>query len=249
MIRRAAMIWLAMFCVSSNASEAVVSIAALEIPGVLQADRKGAYDRVLTRLSEMAGRKWQFVHLPAKRVDMVLAKTDGCAFPFDLGHFNEISTEQKGKLISAEPFNIGKVFLFTRTGKAPQGNPMENPEFRLGAKRGVPFGKEFDLLLATHPNRVQLLNSDDSGVKMLLANRIDGLLAYFPDMSVFFRENQKPPLLSYDPLKPIITHRDSVVCAATKENQAFIEQLNTGIVKLRKSGKLKEILGEYYVNP
>lgn len=226
-----------------------IAIAAIDIPGLLEPSQNGTYDRVLARLAELAGEKWQLTYLPAKRANAVLVSQGTCAIPYDLRHFNETRADSKGVLIASAPFNVARVYLFTAPGSAPLRGIPEQPNFIVGARRGMPYGQDVDRLITSHPERFLLADSEDSNVRMLLRGGIGAMLAFLPDINNYYQTHPGAPTLVFDNQRPVVEYRDSVVCANTPENVHLIEQINRGLARMRSSGELKKILGQNFIQP
>lgn len=228
---------------------APVTIAAIDIPGLLEPAQNGAYDRVLARLAELAGEKWQLHYLPAKRANAVLTSEGTCAIPYDLRHFNETRADSKVTLVASMPINVAKVYLFTAPESAPIGEIPDKPRFIIGVRRGLPYGQDVDHLIASHQERFLVADSEDSNVRMLLSGGISGMLAFLPDINNYYQTHPGIPALVFDKDKPIVVYKDSVVCGSTPENLRLIEQINNGLTQMRLSGELKKILGQNYIQP
>jgi ABC-type amino acid transport substrate-binding protein len=239
--------WLALLAPASAAQPAV-TIAAINLPGLIQPDQQGSYDRLLARASAIAGWPWQFRLLPPKRAALALSKETGCAFGFDLQHFNDISEPAKSRLISAEPFNRAKVFLFS-TFANQFSDVIYVQGYRLGARLGVNYGAEFERFLAEHPEQVEFVPTDEGNIEKWRLRRIDGFLAYFPNMNGYYRQHAGTTALQYAANSPLITYHDGVVCPDTPLNAVFIRELNSALAQLTRTGEVKDILGQYYVAP
>ncbi|HXA46151.1 MAG TPA: transporter substrate-binding domain-containing protein [Burkholderiaceae bacterium] len=226
-----------------------ITIAAIDIPGLLEPSQNGTYDRVLARIAEMAGEKWQLNYLPAKRVNAVLTAEGSCAIPYDLHHFNEISAESKGALIASLPINVAKVYLFTAPDSVPLGDIPDKSHFVVGVRRGLPYGQDVDRLLVSHPERFLVANSEESNIRMLLSGGINAMLAFLPDINHYYQTHPGTPALVFDKEKPIVVYKDSIVCGNTPENSHLIDQINNGLTQMRSSGELKKILGQNYIQP
>jgi hypothetical protein len=226
-----------------------VTIAAIDIPGLLEPSKSGAYDHVLARLAELAGDKWQLKYLPAKRANAALVSGTSCAIPYDLHHFTEASADVKSGLVASTPLNAAMVYLFTSPDSVPQTGIPDNPHFVVGIRRGLPYGEEVDHLIASHPERFFIADSEESNVRMLLSGGIGGMLAFLPDISNYYATHPGSPPLVYDKQRPIVVYKDSVVCAKTPDNLHLIEQINNGLAQMRLSGELKKILGSNYLQP
>jgi len=226
-----------------------VTIAAIDIPGLLEPGQNGAYDRILARVAELTGEKWQLNYLPAKRANAALTAEGSCAIPYDLHHFNEGGTDSKGPLIASAPINVAKVYLFSAPDSTPLGEIPDKPHFIVGVRRGLPYGQDVDHLIASHQERFLFANSEDSNVRMLLSGGIGAMLAFLPDINNYYQLHPGTPALVYDKQRPIVVYKDSVVCPSTPENLRLIDQINNGLTQMRSSGELKKILGQNYIQP
>jgi hypothetical protein len=228
---------------------APVTIAAIYIPGLLEPSQNGNYDRILARLGELAGEKWQLKYLPAKRANAVLTSEGTCAIPYDLRHFNETHVDSKMMLVASAPINVAKVYLFTAPDSAPLGEIPDKPHFVVGVRRGLPYGQDVDRLIANHQDRFLAADSEDSNIRMLLSGGIGGMLAFLPDINNYYQTHPGTPTLVFDKEKPIVVYKDSIVCGNTPENLHLIDLINSGLAQMRSSGELKKILGQNYIQP
>jgi ABC-type amino acid transport substrate-binding protein len=226
-----------------------ITIAAIDIPGLLEPDQKGTYDRVLARLAELAGEKWQLNYLPAKRANASLILQGTCAIPYDLRHFNETRAGSKVTLIASAPFNVAKVYLFTAPGSAPLSDIPNKRDFIVGVRRGLPYGQDVDRLIAAHQERFLVADSEDSNIRMLLSGGISAMLAFLPDINNYYQTHPGTPTLVFNDQKSIVDYKDSVVCANTPENLHLIDEINNGLAQMRSSGELKKILGQNFIQP
>jgi ABC-type amino acid transport substrate-binding protein len=216
---------------------AEVKLGVVAIPGVLEADKSGDYDKVLARVGAVAGKPFKYVVLPPNRIEADLKSGDiDCLLPMDARYWKE-----KGNYVNSEPLNVAKSYFFSRQGDGPYTSLDQVKGKTIGIRTGLPYGPKLDGY-----TQLAAVASDDQNVQKLNSKRIDVFLAYMPDMSIWAKE-KKAALPSYKADTPFDTHRDAFLCRNTPEVQEFLKAFNPAVVKLRDSGELKKLLGDSFV--
>lgn len=111
---------------------------------------------------------------------------------------------------------------------------------KVGIRHGMPYGKTFDGAAL----KVEIASTLASNFKKLQRGRLDAVVAYIPDAYIYFMEQGIEPF-PHDVDKPLVTHDDALLCRGVAPS--FIDTFNRGLKVLRDSGKLKNILGDGYV--
>lgn len=212
------------------------SFAAYLIPGALEENKVGDYDKILTVISKMIGKPINYEVLPPARVENGL-KTGSldCVIPLDRRFW-----DGKESLINSEPLNVAKIFIFSRKNEGPYTSLDQLKGKKLGARRGMPYGPKID-----KDYLLDLVTTDDQNVQKLNSKRIDAFLAYYPDMPLWAKEHKSP--LPNHAQVPFDTHKDAFLCRDTPDVREFLKSFDEAVVKLRKSGELKKMLGDTYV--
>jgi hypothetical protein len=78
-----------------------VKLGVVGIPGVLEVNKSGDYDKVLARVAAVAGKPFNYVVLPPNRIEAELKSGDiDCLLPMDARYWKE-----KGNYVNSEPLN------------------------------------------------------------------------------------------------------------------------------------------------
>ena len=216
---------------------AEVKLGAYVIPGVLEVNKSGDYDKILTKVGEAGGVAVNYSVLPAARLeDEFKAGNLDCIFPLDARFW-----DGKEKL-NSEPVNVAKIYIFSKAGDGPYTNLDALKGKTVGVRNGISYGPKTN----TTAVKFDAVSDDDKNVQKLNAGRIAAFLSFVPDMW-FWSKEKKMALPNYDPKQPLDTHKDAFLCRDSKSTQDFVKQFNAGVVKLRGSGELKALLGDSYV--
>lgn len=222
-------------CTQLNAA---VTLGAYDIPTLLQKDGKGSYDLIFAEVNKIAGKNWRYQVLPPSRVDKDFAsKVLDCIIPLDKDFF------AGGNVMQSDFFNMAKIYIFTKEGSQPLAGVADLKGLKVGARRGMPYGPEFDAAGL----KVNYSNTIEQNIKKVQAGRIDAFVAYVPDAWFAFKSLGLKMLPHND--VPMIVHEDGFLCHDTPDSRLFIKEFNTALTQLKNSGKLKTMLGDTYVKP
>ncbi len=214
-----------------------VKLGAYEIPTLLEKNGSGTYDKIFSEVRQAAGKNWRYKVLPPSRADKDFAdKRLDCIIPLDADFY------QGDKVIQSDFVNVARVYIFTERGSKPVNSLAALKGKKIGARRGMPYGPEFDKLALN----VSYSNNIEQSIKKVNAGRLDAFIAYVPDAWFAFQALNME-MLPHG--KAVITHEDGFLCHDTPEAKAFIESFNAALVKLRSSGRLMDLLGDSWVEP
>jgi ABC-type amino acid transport substrate-binding protein len=222
--------------VGAGTAHAAPKIAALGISGLFAPDKSGDYDKVLAKVASSGVEVNYTVFAPARANVEFSSGQYACLAPaIGLPESNE-------KLVNSQPLNFVKMYLFSRPGEGPYTSLDQFRGKRLGARRGMGYGRE----LKNSGVTLEFVNTDDQNVQKLAAKRIDAFLAYVPDMWLW-ASDKKQPLPNHDKEHPLNIHKDMLLCRDTPEVRAYLKLFDAAIVKMRASGELRKVLGLSYV--
>jgi len=137
--------------------------------------------------------------------------------------------------------NIAKVYIFVNQGQTPISCLEDLKEKKVGIRLGMPYGKSFEnAKLKTYE-----VPEIGQNIKKIKAGRIDAFVAYIPDAYRAFRELGTAPY-PHDASNPLAVHPDRLVCRGV--DQEFITKFNELLKQLKDSGRLKEILGDDFID-
>ena len=214
-----------------------IKLGAYVIPGVLEANKSGDYDKILQKVGEAGGVPVNYAVLPAARLeDEFKAGSLDCIFPLDARFWDG------SEKLNTEPVNIAKIYIFSKAGEGPYTSLDALKGKTVGIRNGISYGPK----TKTNAVKLEAVSDDDKNVQKLNAGRIAAFLSFVPDMW-FWAKEKKQALPNHDPKQPFDTHKDAFLCRDNKATQDFVKGFNAGVVKLRASGELKALLGESYV--
>lgn len=210
------------------------------IPGLFQEDKKGAYDKVIQILTQAQP---NFVHkvIPNNRAFRTFTHCQNCCYaPANLSlNFYDFGED----IVATQLINTAKAYIISLTKSRDYFTELSQLSDKVvGLERGINYGKA----VADADFTTSITNSLLQNFNMLLINRIDALIAYAPDIYQAFKIVDATQF-QYQVAHPLAIHQDALVCRGVTPE--FIQDFNQGLINLKKSGALKEILGEIYVAP
>lgn len=222
---------------ASLTAQADVKLGAYVIPGVLETNKSGDYDKILQKIAEAGEVPVNYAVLPAARLeDEFKAGSLDCIFPLDARFWDG------SEKFNTEPINVAKIYLFSKAGDGPYTSLDALKGKTVGVRNGISYGPKAKTTVV----KFDAVADDDKNVQKLNAGRIAAFLSFVPDMW-FWAKDKKQALPNFDPKQPLDTHKDAFLCRDSKATQDFVKKFNAGVVKLRSSGELKALLGDSYV--
>lgn len=223
------------FCAASCFANDI-KVALINIPDVLEHDKPQLpYSKLLTELRKKI--KIEGVFLPSSRANKLLdsGKLD-CIFP--ILPTNRLSSTT----IISEPINGIKAYAFSVDGKLYK--TIESLKGKTVVYlRGYLFG---GLLRENSDIHFFPVTSQQSALGVLKKGRADAYVDYLPDL-FFALKKHELTLLNFDINSPLLTQNDVIECVKNEKTMRFLGEVNKVLTSLKESNKLKEVLGEYYV--
>ncbi len=198
---------LSVFCILVLCSQVVyaeTTIYGIEIPGLHEKNKSGAYDKIIDETLLKPGLANLKVLPPAKAEDNFSKCTDCCFSP---ANTNEEFYDFGKDVVKTKPMGIAKIYIFTGNGQKTINNLSDLKGKKVGARFGMPYGKTFD----SAGLNVEMVKTIGSNIKKLDKGRIDAFVAYVPDAYDAFKSLGIEPY-PHDIDNPIAVHEDCLVC-------------------------------------
>ncbi|WP_281558422.1 ABC transporter substrate-binding protein [Thalassomonas sp. RHCl1] len=227
----------------NNNTEQVITILALDIPGLHNPDGRGAYDVIIKKV--LAG---QFAidiqPLPPKRSLVYFDRCEHCCFsPGNTdGNFYNFSEEVR----ETEPMAVAKIFIFSDYGREPFRHLSELEGKEVGIRLGMPLSHNIIESIDKKKFNVQYAASLEANLTRLKLGRVEAALGWFPDSDLLFAQNKMKPY-PHNKAFPVAVHHDALACKGVPER--FFQVFNQGIQALRASGELQRLIGPSYAEP
>ena len=217
---------------------AQVKVIGYEIPGLHEKGGQGVYDQILHKVALSNGLA-TLETLPPIRAEKQFENCNNCCLSpaNDNTEFYDYSN-----VVVSTPMNHAKVYIFSPPGKAAIKKVSALKGKRVGARRGMLYGKTFD----SAGLKPTMVGDISSNIKKIKDGRLDAFVAFVPDAYIEFEAMGMKPL-PHVKNKPVAVHADALVCRGVSKD--FLKKINAGIKALNKSGELKAILGDGYVAP
>ncbi len=215
-----------------------IKVALNHIPGVMEpAPSDAPYSTLLAYLSKRSGFKIESEFLPTPRVEQMLAKGQvDCIFPA----VTQIENNPKDTIYS-ETVNVVNIYLFSLETSYREFSELAG-ETIVYLDRYTFGDRNFNGLENVHWIGV---SSQQSALKLLHAGRAQAYMDYYPDLKLSL-SNSEFTALQYAKDDPVAVFEDSIECANNDRNIKFIEWVDGEIGELLQSGKMAELLRNYY---
>jgi ABC-type amino acid transport substrate-binding protein len=207
------------------------------IPGLLDSDGKGAYNKLFDAISAKSGVEMQIDLYPYTRTVSYYENGKYDVF------FPATTVDVTRDSVETTEFNRLKMFIFTAAGTSPITSASKLKGLHVGLQRGIDFPE----VITNIPMNVTELNNEVQGIKMLALGRIDAMVGLVPDVYLALQKLGGNIKLSVDTTKHYSDNAESFVFANKPEYAPIVDKLNQAIKSLRESGKIKQILGSAYV--
>lgn len=237
---------------SASAAGIGLRIAGYQNEVLLPSDKSGPYSRIITAISDEAGIPLTMEILPAKRAwrRMHGPKPEvHCEFPSALAHLPSDKLDVTD-YIQSKAINNVRVYAVAKEGRPPIGSISELEGLRLAYNRGYGYGPELSPILRKEvPFRAHFfpVENDMQGLRMLLLhNRTDVMLSYYPEMLSYLNRG-KLPMPVYDLNKPIWQVEDAILCRRSERVSSLLRDLDRAIDALFQRGVIPAILGDLYL--
>ncbi len=216
----------------TQADDAIPSVMMLQLPGLSNPDKTGAYASVIREL-KFAGLVKSFTVGKHRRAHRdFLSKAASCLAPSSFDFVESYELDLSNFALSY-PFNIAKAYLFKAVD--PIVLPGEKPilaDVGLGLQYGVDKTKYKLLSLSKFEHVLNLVSN----------NRISAAYVTYPD--VMQEEVAQQQIKDFKGEKNLVWSGDEgILCH--KEYASTLYKINDSIRQWEKSGKLLKILGKY----
>ncbi|MCP4136281.1 MAG: ABC transporter substrate-binding protein [bacterium] len=145
-------------------------------------------------------------------------------------------------LISEPVVGTSFVFFHLKSSKFQWKSMKDLKGLTIGFTRGYDYGKEFMAALKKKQIKVETVSSDEQSIRMLLAGRID----LFPNDPIVgysqIRNSLSPEkanLITNHPKKFGVNTLNLFISKKCKNGEFFLNKFNSGLKKLKSSGKIK----------
>lgn len=243
---RTLLFYICVLCLqNANASEALPKtgvISLSKISGLLhESDPTLPYNKVLASLNMKVATDIQYSFFPATRSAFVFNNKKAiCLFPASL----TTNLDRKNALIETIPLNNAQAFFLSSSVRSAKDILAKDAEkLIIGFRRGNTFGGNIKHL--SHHTLLPL-ESDEQSANMFYRGRIDTILAYMPDSLAILNMHPERPL-TYSKESLFYSQADSFLCHKTSEGVALVAALNEEISAMRRSGELKRLLGDAFI--
>ncbi|WP_286830696.1 MULTISPECIES: substrate-binding periplasmic protein [Kordiimonas] len=227
----------------AEASEGVpLVVAGFLKEGRFEKDGTGHYADLVRALLAETQVPTQLVTMPVKR--MLKQYEEGevhCMVPvsFAAVKMNFPSTE-RAAVVESVAIDYITAHIVTKPGTPAVTDVTELKGKRLAAWVGVPL----ELFLPNLDAKVLRVESEESGIRLLMSGRVDAIWSWVPDAFILFdRMGHGTPSLAID--KPLFSSTAHVLCHRSAQSEALIADIDASILAMRADGRLKEIFGPY----
>lgn len=216
-----------------------IRIAVSRISGVTDKDDESApYNRLLGALIEHTKFNIQRDYYPTARSNLLLEQQMvDCIFPIAEGAYR-----RDIQVIYSQSVNRVTTHLFSY-GEQPFLHLSDVADEVVVYIRGYLFGE----LVKTQPYNVSFVpvDSHQSALQVLQSGRAKAYLEYMPDLRFALTASQIQPL-RFAKAHPVQETFDIFECYASSQNAQFIKNLNQVLTRLKSTGQLQQLLGDYY---
>lgn len=213
-------------------------VALTHIPKVLEFENKHApYNKLITQIESELTVSVRYDFMPSERGNRLLerAKID-CIFPIIPADY-----KRRDKTAFSAPINGISLNLFALDRKY-QG--LAELEGKIVVHlRGYLFANAKDKFPTI---KFFPASSHENAINMLKNGRATAYLDYMPDVR-FSIPTEQMQRLKFDESSPVLRANDSFECKDFGEPKRFLQEVEKAILRLREEGRLKRILGDYYV--
>ncbi|WNO11169.1 ABC transporter substrate-binding protein [Teredinibacter sp. KSP-S5-2] len=230
-------------CSSASAEPTpVITIAGVHLETRLTKGNSSQYN-LLWKTMAKNGLNYDMTILPLSRTAKMFATVSDCVFPSSLNsvmnHFQIGKSESE--FLASEPVDFISMRLFTR-----QSNDTLSSFKQLQNKRvAIWLGFDKDIFLKGITATIDEVESEEIRLKMLMANRVDAIIGFTPDVMIEAEELGYPIPHFDESLFVFKGEGASLICHNNAQNQKFVTRFNQTLERLRDSGELQKILGPH----
>lgn len=215
-----------------------VIVALTHIPKVLEfGNDQAPYNKLIEEINSELTVKVHYEFMPSERGNRLLEKGKvDCIFPIIPADYKRAEATSFSTPINGISLNL---FAFDRRYKGLdelKGQIVVHLRGYLfaNAREKYPSIKFFPA------------ESHSNALNMLKNKRASAYLDYLPDVR-FSIPSEQMKKLQFDEQNPVLKANDSFECKIAGEPKLFLQQVESAVGSLRRKGKLKEILADYYV--
>lgn len=226
---------LSCFCVSAQEP---VQVGLTHIPKVLEYGTPTApYNKLIKAISKDVSVAVEYDYMPSERGNKLLGKGKlDCIFPILPANYQRAEQTR-----FSAPVNGVALYLFSLQQPFTKLTDLDGQI--VVHLRGYLFANERQ----RHPNIKFFPASNQlNAFEMLKNGRAAAYMDYLPDIQ-FSIPKEYMTKLNYDPYSPILVANDSFECKDAGAAKQYLQQVERSINKLRASGELEKILGDYYL--
>jgi len=225
------MIMLALPC---YAVERIIIIP--EIPRYYQKDGSGAYQKLMREILARSGESAKLTNYPLSRATVMFDKFKHACYPVSLKLAVDVL---RYKLIAtAESINRFKIVLATLRGTAMV---TSFEQIRGRSIAALPTADLAAYGYSASSLTVRYVNTHDEGLELLQAGKVSAMLGSVGDL-IAYKDK-----LNYEDADPIYAVDEKLVCHPGAASEAFLRKVDPAIRSMKSDGRLKAILGEYYL--
>ena len=211
------------------------------LPHRLTEDASRQYARLVEELLAGVGLQVDRKMAPLKRTTALFKADPGsCVFPANIVALD--MGDRASDVIALETVDIVSVRLYTARANKVVARLEDFAPERVGYIRGSGALH----LLGPNADRFLAINSEEQLISMLELGRLDAFLGHHPDTALALDDLGKPGALHASPIAfQDLQFKVSFICHDNRLGNLFLEALNPRIRDMRRSGRLKEILGPH----
>lgn len=219
----------------ANKSNDELQIAVGEMPYLFSSDKnkQGSYNRFFDLMKRQMNLPFTLVYSPPARAEQEYASNRAdCITPGDIANM-----PNKAKFIASLPYHYAKAYIYTRADQVVISSLTQLQNKVVATRRGFSYGGfKFD----TKVNLISVSKNKQS-LEMLSKGRVDAFIAYEPDI-LHLLKTSKNTFFHKDPAFVLHQQPEKLVCHRSKQSLQFIEQFDTTLQQLQKSGQLQTVL-------
>ena len=217
-------------------------IYAMDLEYRLNESGTGGYNRLLDMIHQQ-GVRFHLSILPLKRwQNRTKADSQGCFFPTTIGALNKYNAARPGSsLIASHPVDKVNLRVFSAPNKPLIDDVEQLKGLRVAAWKSegaAPYLSELKI-------SVDESHDETSQLQLLYADRIDAVIGFTPDIHIAADTLELPKPRYADKLTLLRDEGATMVCYDTPENRRFVAEFNDKLGRLKQTGQLSVLLGQY----
>jgi ABC-type amino acid transport substrate-binding protein len=209
------------------------------IPGFVQADEKGLYDRAWQKISSESGIKIDIQRIPYARALEVFRKEQKACL--GIGNIETAQLYLGLEVIQSEAFFFRNEMIVGYLNTHSSGFVTRD---QLAGKTGVTLLADYELVTAEYGDTMRLYSVDqaEQALKMLHAGRADVVFGNTGDLVNYLNE------LAYEPSLNLYESTEHFICHPDNGNEQLVEVVSEKLTKLKQTDIWKEWLASLYAS-